>query len=290
MRLRTLPLALSCVFAGSAIVGPEEHFSWTVFVLTLCTTILLQVLSNLANDLGDAQNGADNESRIGPARAVQSGVISASSMRNAVVITGILALISGILLLWTALSDAPDRYAILWMLLLGLCAIAAAVRYTAGKNPYGYIGLGDVFVFVFFGWVGVCGTAFLQTGTLEMDYLLPATVIGLLSTAVLNLNNMRDIENDEHAGKRTIPVRLGARKAMHYHTFLITGAVLSAVATAFTMGMKGYTALVMMIIPLMHLLKARTFRAPALFDPELKKVALSAFLYSLLLFISSLIF
>lgn len=290
MRLRTLPLALSCVFVGSAFALHSGAFSWITFFLTLLTTLLLQVLSNFANDLGDSENGADNDDRVGPKRAVQSGVISKSSMKKAVIITAVLSLISGVTLLVYALKEHHDRYTILWMLLLGLIAIAAAIRYTAGKNPYGYMGLGDVFVFVFFGVVGVSGAAFLQTGQLSIEILLPSCAIGLLSTSVLNLNNMRDIVNDEKTGKRTIPVRLGAQKALVYHYFLVLSGVMFSIASSRYLGVEYGLAAIAMIIPVVHLIRIRRFQKPEMFDPELKKIALSTFLFSLLLFISAIFF
>lgn len=290
MRLRTLPLALSCVLTGSAFALSEGKFSTLIFVLTVITTVLLQVLSNFANDLGDSENGADNEGRIGPTRAVQSGMISKQSMKRAVISLATLSLIAGVTLLWFALKDHHDCYSILWMFFLGITAIAAAIRYTAGKNPYGYLGLGDLFVFLFFGVVGVCGTAFLQTGELNLYYLLPSTAIGLLSTAVLNLNNMRDIHNDEAVGKRTIPVRIGAKNALTYHYILIISGVLCGIWSARFIGTETGVASIALIIPIIHLLKIRTFKSPQQFDPELKKIALSTFLYSLLLFISTIFF
>lgn len=290
MRLRTLPLALSCVFVGSAFAIHSGAFSWITFALTLITTLLLQVLSNFANDLGDSENGADNDERVGPRRAVQSGEISQSSMKKAVIITAILSLISGVALLVYALKEHNDRYTILWMLLLGLIAIAAAIRYTAGKNPYGYMGLGDVFVFMFFGVVGVSGATFLQTGQLSIEILLPSCAIGLLSTSVLNLNNMRDIVNDEKTGKRTIPVRLGPQKALVYHYFLVLSGVVFSIASSRFLGVEYGLAAIAMIIPVVHLIRIRRFQKPEMFDPELKKIALATFLFSLLLFISAIFF
>ena len=290
MRLRTLPLALSCVLSGSAIALIEGSFNGWVFILTVLTTILLQVLSNFSNDLGDFKNGADNAGRIGPQRAVQSGAISADKMKNAAIVTALLALVSGVLLLYVSLYHTGYAAAAIVMLLLGIGSIGAAVKYTAGKNPYGYRGLGDVFVFIFFGLVGVIGSAFLQTKAVELWYALPALTIGTLSTMVLNLNNMRDRINDQRSGKKTLVVRMGGDYAKLYHVALFMVALISALAMCIYFEMKTGLMLIPFIILALHVKKVMATKHERDYDPELKKVAISTFLVSILLLISSLIF
>ncbi len=290
MRLRTLPLALSCVFSGTAIALIEDRFQWSICILTVITTILLQVLSNFSNDLGDFKNGADNAGRIGPQRAVQSGAISAEQMKNAVIITALMALLTGVSLLYVSLYDTGYAAAAIVMLLLGIGSIGAAVKYTAGKNPYGYRGLGDVFVFLFFGLVGVIGSAFLQTKMVEWWYALPAVTIGLLSTMVLNLNNMRDRVNDQKSGKQTLVVRMGGDNAKIYHLVLFIGALIAAITFNIQFEMKWAIMLLPFIVLALHMRKVMATRQEKDYDPELKKVALSTFLVSILLLISALIF
>lgn len=218
-RLRTLPLASASIIMGSALAAAVDAHRWPVTSLALLTAIFLQVLSNLANDYGDFQNGADLAGRAGPDRMVASGKISPAAMKTAMGVCAVLALASGIGLLWVSFGGLSLAFA--GMLLLGLLAIGAAVKYTAGKNPYGYAGLGDVSVLLFFGLVGVMGSFYLHTGEWWWNVLLPATGLGLLSTAVLNLNNLRDRESDTRAGKRSIPVRVGAVWGVRYHNMLV---------------------------------------------------------------------
>jgi 1,4-dihydroxy-2-naphthoate octaprenyltransferase len=248
------------------------------------------VLSNFSNDLGDFKNGADNAGRIGPQRAVQSGAISAEQMKNAVIITALMALLTGVSLLYVSLYDTGYAAAAIVMLLLGIGSIGAAVKYTAGKNPYGYRGLGDVFVFLFFGLVGVIGSAFLQTKTVEWWYALPAVTIGLLSTMVLNLNNMRDRVNDQKSGKQTLVVRMGGDNAKIYHLVLFIGALIAAITFNIQFEMKWAIMLLPFIVLALHMRKVMATRQEKDYDPELKKVALSTFLVSIFLLISALIF
>ena len=224
LRLRTLPLAVATIGMGSFVAAGFKVFSLQTCLLTLLTAILLQILSNLANDFGDYKSGADNEERVGPQRALQSGVISVSAMRNAIIFTALLTLICGSILLYEATNG---RNAFILFFVIGLLCIAAAIKYTMGKNPYGYSGFGDVAVFIFFGVVGVGGTFYLHAHYFHPDILLPACTLGLLSTGVLNVNNMRDINTDAAAGKHTIVVRMGLANAKKYHLFLIIAAFAS---------------------------------------------------------------
>lgn len=233
-RPRTLPLALASIFTGGFLAAAAGRFNGLVLGLAVLTTILLQILSNLANDYGDSQNGADSVHREGPQRAVQAGHITSAQMKRGMGLFGLLALLAGVALLWVALGTA-GAWIFGTFLLLGLSAIWAAVNYTAGAKPYGYAGLGDVSVFIFFGLVGVCGTYFLQTRTLPLAVLLPAAALGCFATAVLNVNNIRDIRSDELAGKITIPVRLGPFRARRYHwLLLVLGFACAVVYVALT--------------------------------------------------------
>jgi 1,4-dihydroxy-2-naphthoate octaprenyltransferase len=223
-RPKTLPLGLISISTGSALAFSENHFSWTVAFLALLTAVLLQILSNLANDYGDALKGTDNERRLGPLRAIQSGAVTLRDMKFAMVISVILTMIAGMALILCALNDLDN---ILVFIGLGILAMIAAVAYTVGSKPYGYVGLGDLSVFIFFGLLGVSGSYFLYTGYLKADLLLPSVACGLLAVAVLNINNMRDIENDEVCGKRTMAVRLGPILAKKYHFILLAGAIIA---------------------------------------------------------------
>ena len=286
-RLRTLPLAVSSILVGSALAFENSRLvsygpDWrAVTGLALLTAILLQVLSNLANDLGDHQHGTDNKDRVGPQRAVQSGAISPAAMKRAMIICGALALISGCTLITVALGFSITT---LVFLAIGLFAIGAAVKYTFGRNPYGYAGLGDLSVFLFFGIVGVCGTFYLHAGSLNDSVILPSVCIGMLSVGVLNLNNMRDIENDRRWGKRTIPVRIGPERARTYHFRLIIGGVGAMVAAL----MDNYHEFfqLIMILPLVALLvdawKVENIRSAKDLDPYLKRLALGTFLTAIL--------
>lgn len=287
-RLRTLPLAVSSILVGSAI---STNWGWVscfvsfyraeVLVLALLTAILLQVLSNLANDLGDHQHGTDNTDRVGPERAVQSGAISPAAMKRAMFICGLLALVSGVALTTVALGFSITT---LIFIAIGLAAIGAAVKYTFGKNPYGYAGLGDVSVFFFFGIVGVCGTFYLHTSHFEPMVLLPATAIGLLSAGVLNVNNMRDIENDRASGKRTLVVRMGSGRAKVYHSLLVLGGLGFLVVFSSFYGQGWMFWLFLVALPgfVIHLRSVLTNTEPRLLDPQLKTLAMTTFLTAIL--------
>jgi len=286
-RLRTLPLALSCVITGSAIAFSEGDFSWSVFVLTVITTLFLQILSNLANDYGDALKGTDNDNRVGPTRSIQSGEITLKQMKKAIILFVSLSFFSGVSLVFYSTSLLS-----IWVpvsfILVGVFSIVAAIKYTAGKGAYGYKGLGDLFVFVFFGLVGVIGTAALQTNIIVLDYLLPAMTIGLFSTAVLNLNNMRDWENDKACGKRTLVVNMGISKAKRYHNVIIIIGMLSALFFVVKSQFQIVNLLfVLSFLPLIaHLNRIAKIEESQKIDPELKKVALSTFVFSILFWIS----
>lgn len=274
-RLRTLPLALASIFMAGFLAYSRGIFSWSIFGLTVLTTILLQILSNLANDYGDSVHGADGEHREGPERAVQSGVITAVAMKRAMIVFAMLSLASGLILLYVAFRDQLV-YALLF-LGLGVAAIYAAITYTSGKNPYGYVGLGDLSVFLFFGLTGVLGSYFLYDRSMDWSIVLPAVSCGLLSTGVLNVNNIRDIKSDEKAGKRSIPVRIGRSAAVKYHWFLLSLALLCAVIFVLLQAPSAWLWLFLLTIPLfvVNAKAVKTRTESQELDPYLKQLALS---------------
>jgi len=219
-RLRTLPLSLSGIILGGLLAKWKGDFDGIIFGLSCLTTILFQILSNFANDYGDGTKGTDNELRVGPARAIQSGAISQSAMFQGIVITIILSLFSSVALLWYTFIPTYKKEFFIFIG-LGIACVLAAIFYTMGKKPYGYMGLGDVFVFIFFGWVSVLGSDFLYSKTFTWDNLLPASAVGLFSVAVLNLNNMRDINSDKISNKKTLALRLGYQNAKYYQMVLM---------------------------------------------------------------------
>ena len=226
-RLRTLPLSMSGIILGSfiarwRILENGGTWDWTIFAMALVVTLLYQILSNFANDYGDGIRGTD-QLRVSEAeqRAVASGRITATQMRNAVILFSVLSLVATIVLLYLAFFKENLMNEFYTFVGLGVACILAAIGYTIGKKPYGYLGLGDIMVFIFFGLVSVCGSYFLFTKQFAWDMLLPATAVGLLSAAVLNLNNMRDIESDAASGKKTLALRLGFKKAMVYEIILL---------------------------------------------------------------------
>jgi 1,4-dihydroxy-2-naphthoate octaprenyltransferase len=257
-------------------ISAERTFRLEVLLLALLTAILLQILSNLANDLGDHLHGTDNAARVGPQRAVQSGSIPPAAMKRAMLLCGTLAFASGVALIVSALGI---RLMTLVFLLVGLLAIGAAVKYTFGRNPYGYAGLGDVSVFLFFGIVGVMGTHYLHARTIDWMHLLPAAGFGLLSAGVLNVNNMRDIRNDKASGKITLAVRLGPDAAKSYHGLLIIGGLTCLMLfTALNFqGMPQWGFLVTTSVLASHLRVVLRNHDPAALDPELKRLALATF-------------
>lgn len=289
-RLRTLPLSISGIIVGSAIAFAEGYSNWLIFALAILTTIGFQVLSNFANDYGDGVKGTDNEERVGPQRALQSGAISPNQMLTAIKITGVSTFLIALLLVYIAFGKENLTYFIVFVL-LGIASIIAAIKYTMGKKAYGYSGFGDVFVFLFFGLLAVVGSYFLYAKQLNLTVFFPAITVGLLSTAVLNLNNMRDRESDEKAGKHTLVVKIGAEFAKYYHYYLLGVAFLSALLYITFHYTKPIQFLfVVAFIPIaVHFNTVYKNEDAKLLDPELKKLALSTFLFAILFAIGQIL-
>ena len=292
-RPRTLPLAIASILLGNFLAYAAGKFSFLTAALAILTTLLLQILSNFANDLGDSKNGVDNKNRKVALRTVQTGKISASEMKNAVIIAASLSFISGISLLYFALQYAKPQ-TIITFVVLGLLAILAAIAYTVGKRPYGYMGLGDLSVFLFFGWVGTFGTYYLQTEILNYYILIPASGCGFLSVAVLNLNNLRDIENDRKTGKNSIPVRIGKTFGFYYQKTIMLLGVCTFIIYLMYQGKPIQLSQNIIIMagwyPLVQIIKQLNSKmTPSQIDPYLKKTALST-LFLIVIFGVSQIF
>lgn len=281
-RPRTLALALASTGLGLFLAAADGSFDGLLAALTVLTAILLQILSNLANDYGDSLHGADSRERVGPRRAVQSGLISRRAMRQAIAAVVALSAISGLAMVWLAFG-AQAILLVLIFLLLGAAAIWAAIAYTASNRPYGYAGLGDLFVFVFFGLVAVSGSYFLQREALPLDVLLPATSCGLFAVGVLNVNNIRDRESDRRAGKLSVPVRLGLERARLYHWALLLGGLGAALLYVALNYRSPWQFLFLLSAPLFVVNGATVARRSdaAQLDPMLKQLSISTLLFVL---------
>lgn len=289
-RLRTLPLAFSSILMGAFLAASDGVFAPAILVWSLVTTLFLQILSNLANDYGDAASGVDGAQRTGPKRTVSAGAISKAAMKKALVVFSLLSLISGTWLVIIAFGESWIQIVI--FLLIGLGAIAAAIKYTVGKNPYGYAGFGDLFVLIFFGLVGVAGSYFLYAQKVHFGVMLPALSCGLLSVGVLNVNNIRDIESDEASGKYSIPVRIGRRNAVFYHWTLLSLAIFCSVAYVLLMQSPWQSYLFLLVLPLLYI-NARAVRVKTTahqLDPYLKQLALGTLIYVLLFGLGQILF
>ena len=286
-RLRTLPLSISGIFVGTALAAYYGATNVTIFILALCTTIGLQVTSNFANDYGDGVKGTDGDDRIGPKRALQSGLLTAAELKRGIYISIVINAVLIISLIFISFGIKDVLYPVLF-LVLGALAIWAAIKYTVGKSAYGYQGLGDVFVFIFFGLVSVLGSMFLYLKFIDLFAVLPAIAIGLLSVGVLNLNNMRDIKSDTAVGKNTLAVKMGLSKAKKYHYSILVVSFLCLFYFLFTTNASQlrYVSLVGYLPILVHLRKVALTDKAAELDPELKKLALSTFFIAVLFFIS----
>jgi 1,4-dihydroxy-2-naphthoate octaprenyltransferase len=282
-RLRTLPLSVSGIIVGSFVAASQGFFSWIICVLALLTTVGFQIISNFANDYGDGVKGTDNENRIGPKRAVQSGAISPKQMRKAIIVSSILTFLIAILLIYVAFGK-KDFLNLSIFLVLGIASIVAAIKYTVGKKAYGYSGFGDFFVFVFFGLVSVIGSYYLYTKQLNFTIVLPAFSVGFLSIGVLNLNNMRDRESDIMSGKNTLVVKIGTEFAKYYHYYLLISSFLFALLYTMIHYKTFYQFIfVIAFLPILkHFIVVYKNKKPQLLDSELKKLAISTFLFSIL--------
>ncbi len=289
IRLRTLPLAWASLTMGGILAHMDGLFNWLTYGLSLATAFSLQILSNLANDYGDAVSGLDGESRVGPSRTIQEGLITKSQMKRAIAFMAVLSFGLGLSLIYLAFGDWR---LILAFLILGLLSIWAAVKYTMGENPYGYSGWGDFFVLVFFGWVGVSGSHFLYSEAFDWLNLLPATTLGLLAVAVLNVNNIRDIESDQASGKYSIPVRIGRKNAVIYHALILISAIGSVSYFAFLTGFSGWQWLFLVSFPLLIInwVAVKKHDDPRKLDPFLKQMALTTLLFVILFFLGNVSF
>ena len=274
-RPKTLPLALATILTGSALAYRAGHFHWGITILCLLTTLFLQVLSNFANDYGDHQKGSDTAERIGPLRGIQQGAISATQLKKGLYVMIALSFLCGALLIGIAYQNVSDLIA---FSLLGVLAIVAAITYTVGNKPYGYLGLGDISVLIFFGLLGIGGTYYLQVHDFSAVILLPAVASGLLATAVLNINNLRDIEQDRKAGKNTLAVRLGPHNGRIYHCILLAVAALFYLLFAlFNLHhLLGFIFLLTYPLLLKHALFVYSHKEPTALRPMLAQMSLIA--------------
>ena len=290
-RLRTLPLSVSGILVGVALAELQGYQDSVLFALALWTTVGFQITSNFANDYGDGVKGTDNNDRIGPKRAYQSGLLSRKELKNGIIISIVINILSVIALIVFSFGVEHLEYIIVFAA-LGLISIWAAIKYTVGNSAYGYKGLGDIFVFVFFGLLGVLGSMFLYTKSLTLLALFPAIAIGLLSVGVLNLNNLRDCESDKNAGKNTIIVKIGYLNGKKYHAILLIISFLCMLLFS----LKNYNTVLSLVhllvfIPIfIHLRKVLLTKKPVLLDPELKKLAIGTFLLALMFYLNSNIF
>ena len=290
MRLRTLPLSVSGIIIGASLAHYNGFFKLNIFVLALCTTICLQFLSNLANDYGDGIKGTDNNGRIGPERALQSGKITPAQMFHAIKVNIILVIFFAFTLIFNAFGLNNFLYSMFYFVLGGL-SIAAAIKYTVGESAYGYRALGDLFVFIFFGLVSVIGSYFLFAKQIDHVLLLPAISVGLLSVSVLNLNNMRDIESDKKSNKITLAVKFGKKGSKIYHiTLLLLAIFISLLFALFYYTSPFNLIFLVAFIPLIgHIKKVLKNKEPKLLDSQLKVLALTTFVFSVLLGIGQLL-
>ncbi|MDM1381190.1 1,4-dihydroxy-2-naphthoate octaprenyltransferase [Myroides marinus] len=285
-RLRTLPLSVSGIIVGSACAYPyfaANPSFLSIFSFAILTTLLLQILSNFANDYGDGVKGTDNETRIGPQRALQSGLISPKEMKQGVIVTSLLSLISALILIYISFGK-DNFFTSLFFFVLGIACVAAAIKYTVGSGAYGYKGLGDLFVFIFFGLVSVIGCFYLYGMHFDLWVVLPAIAIGNLSIAVLNINNMRDLESDKLVGKKTLAVKLGRQGAKQYHYFIVLFALIAIIVYGIHANLAIYKYFfIIAYIPLLkHLVFVKKNIEPRELDSQMKIVALSTFLLSVL--------
>jgi len=272
---------------GTALGSMYSQFRWDIFVFALLTTVGFQITSNFANDYGDGVKGTDNENRVGPKRALQSGQLSRNELKTGIIISILICIFLTVALLYFSFGTKNLLFTLIFGV-LGIISIWAAIKYTVGSSAYGYKGLGDLFVFLFFGLLGVMGSMFLYTKALYTVTIFPAVTIGLLSTGVLNLNNLRDYESDKKSGKNTLIVKMGVKNGKIYHVFLIVISFVSMLAFTYVHyhNWKNTIHLLAFVPIFIHLNKMWKLKNTVLLDPELKKLALSTFLLSILFYFS----
>lgn len=290
LRLRTLPLSLAGVILGVMLAASEYKISGWAALFIFLTTICLQILSNLSNELGDVLRGTDTEERQGPRYGLDQGLVSIPEMKRLISISATMAAVFGMVMVWVSFGTLFCVKSVC-LLVLGAAAIWAAMHYTLGKNPYGYRGLGDLFVFIFFGLVSVLGGFFVAAHTISSWWLLlPAAAIGCFSVGVLNVNNIRDMKTDA-ANRTTVAIKLGERNARRYQTALVcAGWLLLLIFTAFYRFSPWHFFFVVTIpLYVKHLKGIWTLRERAL-DSMLPLLVISTFILSLILGSTFMIF
>lgn len=286
-RLRTLPLSISGILFGTAVANQSGFSDHVTLVLALATTIAFQITSNFANDYGDGVKGTDDEHRIGPKRALQSGSLKKDELKLGIIIASICSFALTVYLVYYAFG-AENIWLILLFLILGILSIWAALKYTMGDSPYGYQGLGDVFVFMFFGLLAVLGSKFLYAKSIDFVDVLPAVGIGCLCVGVLNLNNLRDVQSDLKHGKNTLVVKMGFENGKKYHyCLLLLGLICFVSYSVLNFDSLNYFIYLVFYIPIfIHFIKVVKTSEAKFLDPELKKLALSTFLLALAFYIT----
>lgn len=281
-RLRTLPLALANAVMGSLLAASYNGFRWSILILTVVTITALQILSNLANDYGDAVSGKDTDERVGFMRVTASGLVTKEAIKRMIIIFIGISMITGSALIFVGLNNMPWQTVAIFYV-LGLASIVAAIKYTMGKNPYGYRGRGDIFVFIFFGLVGVLGTFYMHTQQFEPSTTLPAIAIGLMSVGVLNINNLRDVDTDRKTRKISLVVKHGKRFSQVYHLLLISGAFISSIIYVLLQHPSWKHWLFVLTTPLFakNCFKVFNYKQSAELNGELKNLAISTFLFAL---------
>jgi len=282
-RLRTLPLSVSGIIVGSFMAASQGVFNVSICILALLTTIGFQIISNFANDYGDGVKGTDNKERIGPERAIQSGIISPKQMLSAIKISVVITFLVALALIYVSFGK-EDLISAFIFFILGVLSVVAAIKYTMGKKAYGYSGFGDIFVFLFFGVLSVCGSYYLYANKLDYSMFLPAFSVGLLSVGVLNLNNLRDRASDIKSGKNTLVVKMGGTFGKNYHYYLLIFSFLFALLYTIIHYKSPYQLVFCIAyLPILkHFMVVYKCDNLQLLDPELKKLALSTFLFAIL--------
>lgn len=281
MRLRTLPLSLAGVLLGLMLASADYHVHWTIFVSTLLTTAFLQILSNVSNELGDAMRGTDSADRQGPAYTLATGLLSAGEFKVMIAVYVVLCILSGLAMIYCSFGTLLSLESVMLML-LGAASISGAMRYTLGKNPYGYRGLGDIYVFVFFGIVAVLGAYFVGSHTLHWKMLLPAASMGAFSVGVLNVNNIRDMKTDA-ATRVTVPLKIGERNARIYQTCLIAAGWTAMIAYVLLRMFDPWHYLFVLTLPLFVIhVRGVWKRTGKYLDPMLPLLVMSSFAFAVL--------